>query len=113
MSEADNAEREARLPKWAQEELRKLRRDLAAEREQVAELKGGKPDSNTYWVTSHEAVAPLPRDARVGFRLVENGVPYQGRVLAHVEEGKLVVRGASPLIIRPESSSAFSVEFSE
>ncbi|GHB52006.1 hypothetical protein GCM10010331_44450 [Streptomyces xanthochromogenes] len=113
MSETDSAAREARLPKWAQEELRQLRRDLAAEREQVAELKGENPDSNTYWTTSHEVVAPLPRDTRVGFRLAENAMPYRGRVLVHVEEGRLVVRGGSPLIIRPESSSAFSVEFSE
>ncbi|MFE9412287.1 hypothetical protein ACFYN0_26365 [Streptomyces sp. NPDC006704] len=113
MSEIDSSTREARLPKWAQEELRQLRRDLAATRRHVTELTEDNPNSNTYWVTSHEVVAPLPRDARVGFRLIENGVPYRGRVLAHVEDGKLVVRGASPLIIRPESSSAFSVEFSE
>jgi len=40
--------REAKLPRWAQDQLRYLRQDLAEARELVTELKGTRPDAVAY-----------------------------------------------------------------
>jgi hypothetical protein len=102
--------REARLPKWAQEELSTLRRALDVERQNVAELKGVNPGSNTFLIDYGRTDAPLPRNARIGFHLHPDDGRIRQAIQVYVEDGALAIQGDYALTIKPRASNSFSVE---
>lgn len=106
--------REARLPKWAQDELRTLRRELGSARRKVEELKGNVPDTDTYLLDYGSLDDfPLPKGARVAFHLTPPG--YERKVRQAVQcyiasDGALHIQGDSSLIIYPRASNSFNIE---
>ncbi|MFC9620240.1 hypothetical protein ACFTXM_09650 [Streptomyces sp. NPDC056930] len=102
--------REARLPKWAQEELLRLRRKLEVEQKRNAELRGEVGETNTHVQNYISDDQPLPNDARVKFQL---GGRYDQHVTVHVEAGRLWLNGGRFLVIHPHVSNAFRVAIGE
>jgi hypothetical protein len=102
--------RESRLPKWAQEELHRLRRDLAAECQQVEELKGNIPDSDTFVIDYLRSNAPLPRGSRIGFYPRPDSDHLRQQIQVYCESGRLRVQGDYALIVRPCASNSLTIE---
>jgi hypothetical protein len=102
--------REARLPKWAQEELRSLRSQLGTSKRLNEELRGdvGETDVHVQNYSSHDQ--PLPKGARVQFRL---GQRFDQYVSVHSEGGHLWLHGGRFLTIHPHVSNAFHVSVGE
>lgn len=102
--------RESRLPKWAQAELQRLRRELDAERQQVEELKGNIPDSDTFVLDYLRSNAPLPRGSRIGFYPKPDNDHLRQQIQVYCEAGKLRVQGDYALIVRPSASNTLTIE---
>lgn len=105
--------REARLPKWAQEELRTLRRELGASQRKVEELKGNVPDTDTYLLDYGSLNDfPLPRGARVAFHITPPGHERSVRqaVQVYVSDGAVHVQGDTSLVMYPRASNSFNIE---
>jgi hypothetical protein len=98
--------REARLPKWAQEELAGLRRQVTRERKLNAELRGEVGETNTHVQNYGSDDQPVTNNARVQFRLGER---YDQYVTVHVEGDSLWLHGGRFLTIHPHVSNAFRV----
>jgi hypothetical protein len=94
---------ESKLPKYAQQELRRLRRDLEYFKNKLRE---GPEDSNTFADPFSDAPKPLGEDTIIQFQL--NGskvrVRIDGDVLDVNGGGRLAVypRGGNAILIRPE-----------
>ena len=97
-------EREAKLPKWAQERLTK-ERVLRARAE--ASVKALFPDTetNTYWEESHDKRHPLPRNATVRFQL---GPGEFGYIVVKIDEKEkaIYIFGLDDIDIRPKAMNA-------
>lgn len=98
--------REERLPKWAQPELRSLRRKLEVAEQEAEALRGnvGETDVHVQNYTSHDQ--PLPKGAQIKFRL---GDRYDEYVTVRIEGDRLSLNGGRFLTIHPHVSNAFSV----
>lgn len=98
--------REARLPKWAQEELRALRRKLEVAEQEAEQLRGNVGETNVHVqnYTSHDQ--PLPKGARVRFRVGERFDQY---VTVSIEGERVWLHGGRFLTIHPHVSNAFAV----
>ena len=105
--------RESKLPKWAQEEFRRLRRELNDERRINADLRGEIPDTNTYVMDYGRTNQPLPNNARVSFHLRQDDGRVRQSIQAYVEYGKLRIQGDNTLDIHPGSSNSFTMSFRE
>lgn len=105
--------REARLPKWAQEEMRTLRRDLDIERRVNADLRGEIPETNTWVLDYGRASQPLPNNARVSFHLRHDDGRIRRSIQAYVEYGHLRIQGDDTLSIHPGASNSFTINFRE
>jgi hypothetical protein len=105
--------REARLPKWAQEELRNLRRELGSTQRKLEEARGNVPDTDTYLLDYGSLNDfPLPKGARVAFHMTPPGHTRKVRqaVQVYVSDGALHVQGDTSLIIYPRASNTFNIE---
>jgi hypothetical protein len=98
--------REERLPKWAQEELARLRRQVLRERALNDDLRGKVGETNTHVQNYGSDDQPLPKDARVQFRMGER---YDQYVTVNVEGDALWLHGGRFLTIHPHVSNAFRV----
>lgn len=104
MSKAPTRNREA-LPKWAQQEIGRLERDLESAR---AKLRVGPEDSDTFAdATLSELARPLGKGARIEFRF---GDSWHERITAYIEDRRLVVHGGSVLAVFPRSSNGVEIE---
>lgn len=108
-----NSEAFARLPKWAQAEMTRLRRQLA-EAESYAEeirLEALDPDTKIFLAQYERPDVPLPADSRVLFKLADD-VEIEVAV-DDVREGSISVRtgglAARFLGCFPESSNVVRV----
>lgn len=105
--------REARLPKWAQEELRSLRRELDSTQRKLKEAHGDIPDTDTYLLDYGSLTDwPLPRGARVAFHLTPPGLGRKVRqaIQAYVSDGALHIQGDTSLVVYPRASNSFNIE---
>ncbi|MEU3686959.1 DUF7239 family protein [Streptomyces narbonensis] len=105
--------RESKLPKWAQAELSRLRRDLSEEKRVNADLRGDIPDTNTYVLDYGRHNQPLPNNARVSFHLRQDDGRIRQSIQAYVEYGRLRIQGDNSLDIHPGSSNSFTLSFRE
>ncbi|MCX4554179.1 hypothetical protein [Streptomyces sp. NBC_01500] len=99
--------REVRLPKWAQEELRSLRNKLDREAQHNAALRADVGETNVHVKNYISDDQPLPKDARVEFKL---GDRYDRYIAVHVTGNRLWLYGGRLLVIHPHVSNAFSVQ---
>jgi hypothetical protein len=105
----DQDERESRLPRWAQETIRNLRRerDDARKRAEEARLATRPADS--------DALLDYYDDIPIGLgrRPVYFQLPRGQLIYCRVEHGKLVVHGAAPgsghLSVEPQSSNVINL----
>jgi hypothetical protein len=102
--------REARLPKWAQEELRALRYRLTVELQAIEELKGNNPDSDTFLIDYGRKDSPLPRGSRIGYHLEPDDGQVRQQIQVYVESGKLRVQGDYSIVVRPVASNCLTIE---
>lgn len=92
---------ETRLPKWAQQELGRLRRDLAAATSQINQLTGKEPSPITYRVMMEEPTN-IPIRSTVEFKLSE----INSRISCRINQyGWLDVSGDDSLCIQPRASN--------
>lgn len=110
MSALDPDPREQKLPRWAQQSLQILRRDLKHWRGMA---EAGPPESNTYLHGYTErgepAGTPLGMDAEIRFEL--DGERY---IFARIDRGQLALHGTDrsmgELSIRPRSTNMANVD---
>ena len=97
-------EREAKLPKWAQERLTKERvlRDRA---EASVKVLFTYTKTNTYWEESNDKRHPLPNNASIRFQLGPDMFDYI-EVRIDEKEKALYIYGPGRINIRPEASNA-------
>ncbi|MEU9560328.1 DUF7239 family protein [Streptomyces fumanus] len=96
--------REARLPKWAQEELSRLRRSLVQAEARNAELRGKVGKTNTHVQNFGQDDQPLPNGSTVRFQLRSDH--WDQYVSARVERGRLSLLGGRSLLVLPHVSNA-------
>ena len=95
-----------KLPKWAQQEISRLERDLAYAR---AKLAAGPEDSNTFAEPYGAAPRPLGTGTLIRFQL---GDPedWGGYIDAHIEGDRLVVHSGHSLSVKPWASNVIHVK---
>ena len=107
-----NDPREAKLPKWAQEELRILRMRLDEARKREENAQEGYPGTGIFLV-KHPNRVPLPKHAHIQFSLKKGAIAVSidphGRGLYLVTHGTL----SEHLSVQPSSSNACFVKTSE
>lgn len=102
--------REARLPKWAQEQARSYRTQIARLEALNADLRGEVGETSVHVQNYSGPDQPLRSDARVKFR---TGDRFDQYVTVHVEGGALWLHGGRFLTIHPHVSNAFSVSIGD
>jgi hypothetical protein len=109
-SVAEREAREARLPKWAQGELKQLRRLLSEQLQLNAELRGDIPGTNT-WVSDYtHADRPLPANARIIFQPHGPDTGHIRRnIQAYIENGALRIQGDYSLTVHPSASNSLAI----
>lgn len=99
-----------RLPKWAQIEISRLKRDLKFHQEEHLRIaSGGILESETNTQADPYADIPqrLPNNTTIAFRL-EDGT-RNGVVRARVANGRLNINGDTGISIRPNSSNDITI----
>jgi hypothetical protein len=88
-----------------------LRRELHAKERIIAELRGEIPDSDTYVIDYLHGDTPLPKGARVAFRLGPDDGRIRRNVQAYIEEpGTLYIQGDYGLAVLPSASNALRIK---
>lgn len=109
-------ERERRLPKWAQDELIRLRRQLRAAREAIE--KEGPADSNTFagdYGTTLDMTPrrALGRDERISFYMSDDADDWHNRMDVRITRDGgvpwLTVMGSDAIAVRPASSNVVRI----
>lgn len=108
----DNDPREAKLPKWAQEELRILRMRLDEARKREEDAQAGYPGTNIFLV-KYPNLVPLPKHSHIQFSLekgqIDVSLDPHGRGLYLMSQRSL----SEHLSVRPSSSNTCFVKTSE
>lgn len=99
--------REARLPKWAQDQLRSLRMHLESANRRIAELNGEPGNTNTFVSDYIHGDSALPNGAKVMFRL-DSG--YNGQVMCYLEDDALTIQGHDGINVIPQASNSIRIE---
>jgi hypothetical protein len=104
-----------RLPRFARDEMVRLRRDLDRAREQVAGLEAklsaalcDKPTDTEVEHYGGTRVACLRDDAQIRFRMTD-GVTDYITVRRAADGAGVEIRGGEPVVVRPEVSNVVSV----
>lgn len=92
-----------RLPKWAQQELYRLERDLESAYARLAE---GPENSNTFADPYAKAPRALGDSPMIEFRF---GTKWGEKFQVRLEDDHLVISGGSSLAIHPRSSNGINV----
>ena len=106
----DRNARIAKLPKWAQEELRSLERDLGVALDELEDLREGKyGDADTDTVADPYADAPLKlkKGETIEYRLgYDRGAVIRARVDQY---GILELNGGQAIAVHPRAANAVHV----
>lgn len=105
------AEQEARLPKWARDELKKLRFENDQLSKQVAERDGfimaAHPDTNVFMNGGIDEDRPLPKNTQISFRFGERWDDAINVYHDREQPGSLYVASLQGgLIVIPRSGNA-------
>ncbi|MFI2188017.1 hypothetical protein [Streptomyces sioyaensis] len=103
--------RESRLPKWAQEELGRLRRSLEAERARNAELRADVGETNIHVQNYSSDDQPIVKGASIHFGLDDKR--WDSHITVRVDGRDLWVHGGRTLVIHPHVSNAFRVRLGD
>lgn len=102
--------REAKLPKWAQAELRSLRHRLDEARDAIAEVE---MDREIVVVTEPYGLAPKPvAKENEAVRFFLEGYDSWKWLDVSVRDGRAHLMGSSGLTLRPNASNTLDVEVS-
>jgi hypothetical protein len=102
--------REAKLPKWAQESLAGLRRDLVREQARVATLKRDVGETDVFIRDYIGKDLPLPQGSVIAFDMTPPDWRAKQMVQVYVSDrGTLHVQGDYSLSIDPRASNAFDI----
>lgn len=100
-------DRRQRLPKWAQQELQRLERDLAYAKARLAQ---GPEDSRVIADPYSDPPRPLGSDTSIDFRF---GDGWSDRINVRIDDGGIRVMGGSRLVVTPEASNVIRIETRE
>jgi hypothetical protein len=103
--------REARLPKWAQDELIRLRAKVVSVEAYAAELRESRGESDTYVQNYLHGDYALPVGARIAFHMSPDDGRIRRSVKVHMEDGALHLQGDDMLTLLPEASNSIRVKF--
>lgn len=95
-----------RLPKWAQQEIVRLERDLAYAKARLADDPG---NSRVFADPYSDPPRPLGYDTAIDFRF---GEAWSERITVRIDRGGLKLHGGSTLLITPDASNVIHVETS-
>jgi hypothetical protein len=119
MTDNDRPVRETALPKWARNELQRLRDELDFARAQVATMRNeiaarhpGEPDTFIDQGMRHDAV-PLGHQVRIAFRLAGRPELHDDIRVYLGRDGKLQINGDDTLLIAPSSGNHITVTLAE
>ena len=98
----------SKLPKWAQKELEKLRRDLASCQATLRQFEG-KEESNVYIVNGC-ALSPLPADSTIEFHISKGKVKFHINHKADTLE-VYCFSNEGHMVLKPHFSNTFSIKF--
>ena len=96
-----------KLPKWAQQEIGRLERDLEDARRRLSE---GPMDSNTFADPYSESPRPLGRDTLIEFRA---GETFGERFRVYLRDGVLEVGGGDGVAVLPRASNVVEIKLSK
>lgn len=107
--------REARLPRWAQNELASLRRQLNAAERHIRNLTGDIEATDTVvenFEPNSDRDYPLPPGSQVTYKLHDR--PHGANVRVRVNRDPwggvtLYISGDRPLLIKPSASNCFHI----
>ncbi|MFE1425376.1 hypothetical protein ACFW6C_07390 [Streptomyces fungicidicus] len=106
--------REAKLPKWAVDQLQRYRTEVRGLEAALAEAKGGITDSGVHVVDYIRGNTPLPEDARVAWGLPLEEEPLaRRRIQCYREDGWLWVQGSHGLHIQPQASNLTKIRLED
>jgi len=106
--EQPDRERLARLPRWAQDEILRLRANVA---NLEAKLSAGPDNSNAFLNPNSSAPTPLGRDPYIKY--VDD--PERGNGFGvQYKDGQLIVQGTGSwdqtFVVRPQAANAVTIE---
>ena len=106
-----NDPRLAKLPRWAQQHIENLERDLVEVTNRVEAAQRGPVDTDTIADAYSDHPLRLAQGARVRFQL---GPDYDEQIVCHVSERRggqkcLEIHGGDMLVIRPMSGNLVNV----
>ena len=97
----------SKLPKWAQREIGRLERDLAAAH---AKLAAGPEDSNTFAEPYAAAPRPLGTSPHIRFVLGDGPDDWGAVIDAFIEGDHVVIRGGNGITVRPWAGNVLHVK---
>ena len=109
------SEKIARLPKWAQDHIRRLEADVQQHAGQIEHLLGMDPRPaimvRGFWTTHTERQAPVAWDRfdTITIFLGESGDDRKYIDVSRNEDGTVNVRGDSKLVITPNVSNSVDI----
>lgn len=96
----------SKLPKWAQQEIDRLKRDLT---DALDEIAAGPEDSDTFANPYSNAPRPLGKEPTIEF-VLDNSDMFRTRVVRVRKDGdRLYVNGGDLLTIYPRSSNSLEI----
>ncbi|QDH92134.1 hypothetical protein PP629_gp29 [Streptomyces phage Dubu] len=104
--------REPRLPKWAQERLFQLRREVESLTQVLRELQGQVPETDTFISDYVRGDTPLPPGARIDFQMMNDGrsTDTSQRIQVYIgQEGGLEIQGGRAVRIEPRASNSLRI----
>lgn len=99
-------EREAKLPRWAQAELRRLRAQVETLERSSAELRAEVGDTDVHVLNYERANQPLPKNARIEFRL---GDRYDQVIQVARDDDTVRISGHRGICVIPVVSNVVAV----
>jgi len=97
-----------KLPKYAQNEINKLRNDVEYYKKKVNQIEG-KEETNVYLTEGRiDNARPLPKNSQVMFVIKPEEKLYQ-QIEVRIREGRLEVSGYRTLRIEPRASNVIHI----
>lgn len=104
--------REPRLPKWAQEDLQVLRREVLTLQDVIRDMRAEIPETDTFISDYVRGDTPLPPGARIDFVVGNHprATSTSQRIQVYIgQEGGLEIQGGSAVRIEPRASNSLRI----
>jgi hypothetical protein len=104
--------REPRLPKWAQEDLSTLRREVDTLTRLITDMRAEIPKTDTFVSDYLRGDTPLPPGARIDFVMTRDpgATDTSQRIQVYIgQEGGLEIQGGRGICLEPRASNSLRI----